>query len=82
MRKVIVNEWMSLDGVVQALRRRRRGHHRWLQARRLHLRYFDDISRKWVVDNLAGAGGLVLWRRTYDGFAAYWPNATWSTSFS
>jgi dihydrofolate reductase len=40
-----------------------------------HLRYFDDISRKWVVENLAEAGGFLLGRRTYESLAAYWPNA-------
>jgi dihydrofolate reductase len=38
-------------------------------------RYFDGISGKWVVENVAGAGGFLLGRRTYDIFAAHWPSA-------
>ncbi len=76
MRKVIVQEWMSLDGVVQAPGAADEdlsggfAHGGW------HLPYFDDSSRQWVVDNLTKAGGFLLGRRTYEGFAAHWPNAS------
>ena len=30
----------------------------------------------WVVSNLTEAGGFVLGRRTYEGFARHWPNAS------
>ena len=75
MRKLIVTEWMTLDGVVQApgdAEEDRAGgfaHGGW------HLRYFDDISREWVIQNLTEAGGYVLGRRTYESFAPHWPNA-------
>jgi dihydrofolate reductase len=29
-----------------------------------------------VVENLTAAGGLLFGRRTYEGFAAHWPNAS------
>jgi dihydrofolate reductase len=76
MRKVIVTEWMSLDGVVQAPGAADEdttggfAHGGW------HLRYFEDLSQKWVVENLTAAGGFLLGRRTYEGFAAHWPNAS------
>ena len=47
MRKVIVTEWMSLDGVVQAPGAADEdttggfAHGGW------HLRYFEDLSQKW-----------------------------------
>ena len=76
MRKVIVNEFMSLDGVVQAPGAADEdpsggfGHGGW------HLRYFDDLSQKWVLEGILEAGGFLLGRRTYEIFAAYWPNAS------
>jgi dihydrofolate reductase len=75
MRKVIVNEWMSLDGVVQAPGAADEDTTGGFKHGGWHLRYFDDISRKWVVDNLTEAGGFLLGRRTYETLGAYWPNA-------
>jgi dihydrofolate reductase len=40
-----------------------------------HLRYFDDISRQWVVETYARAGGFLFGRRTFESLAGYWPNA-------
>ena len=76
MRKVIVNEWMTLDGVVQAPSYADEdvtggfGHGGW------HTRYFDDRSMNWVIENIRGAGGYLLGRGTYQIFAAFWPNAS------
>ena len=75
MRKVIVNEFVSLDGVVQAPGGAEEdtsggfGHGGW------HMRYFDDLSQKWVLASIVEAGGFLLGRRTYEIFAAYWPSA-------
>ena len=75
MRKLIANEWMTLDGVVQAPSYADQdvtggfGHGGW------HARYFDDLSMDWVIENVRGAGGYLLGRGTYEIFAAHWPNA-------
>ncbi|HET6920668.1 MAG TPA: dihydrofolate reductase family protein [Jiangellaceae bacterium] len=66
MRKVIVNEWMSLDGVVQAPGAADEDTTGGFQHGGWHLPYFDDISQKWVIENLTGAGGFLLGRRTYE----------------
>ena len=76
MRKVIVTEWMSLDGVVQAPGAADEDTTGGFQHGGWHLRYFEDLSQKWVVENLTEAGGFLLGRRTYEGFAAHWPNAS------
>lgn len=76
MRKVIGCEWMSLDGVVQAPGEPDEDTSGGFAYGGWHLRYFDDISRKWVVENLTRAGGFLLGRRTYEQFAAHWPNAS------
>ena len=76
MRKVIVTEWMSLDGVVQAPGAADEdttggfAHGGW------HLPYFEDLSQTWVVETLTAAGGFLFGRRTYEGFAGHWPNAS------
>ena len=75
MRNVIANEWMTLDGVVQAPSYADEdvtggfGHGGW------HTRYFDDLSMNWVIKNVRDAGGYLLGRGTYEIFAAHWPNA-------
>jgi dihydrofolate reductase len=76
MRRVIVQEWMALDGVVQAPGAADEDTTGGFEHGGWHLRYFDDIFMKWVVENLAAAGGFLLGRRTYEGFASHWPNAS------
>jgi dihydrofolate reductase len=76
MRKVIVNEWMTLDGVVQAPGGPDEDTTGGFEHGGWHLQYFDDMSREWVVENLTAAGGFLLGRRTYDAFAGHWPNAS------
>jgi dihydrofolate reductase len=76
MRKVIVNEWMTLDGVVQAPGAADEDTTGGFQHGGWHLPYFDDLSREWVVEGYAKAGGFLFGRRTYESLAAYWPNAS------
>lgn len=75
MRKIIANEWTSLDGVIQSA-----GsdddttggfeHGGW------HLPYFDDVAQRWVVEGYQSSGGFLFGRRTYELLAGYWPNAS------
>src|SRR2546429_3451075 len=60
MRKVIVNEWMTLDGVVQAPGAADEDTSGGFAHGGWHLRYFDDTSRQGVVENLTEAGGVPL----------------------
>jgi dihydrofolate reductase len=76
MRKVIANEWMSLDGVVQAPGAPEEDSSGGFTHGGWHLGYFDDLSQNRVVEYLTEAGGFLLGRRTYEVFAAYWPNAS------
>jgi dihydrofolate reductase len=75
MRQVIVNEFMSLDGVVQAPGAADEDASGGFRHGGWHMRYFDDVSQKWVLQSIVEAGGFLLGRRTYEIFAAYWPNA-------
>jgi dihydrofolate reductase len=75
MRKVIANEWMTLDGVVQAPSYADEDTGGGFEHGGWHTRYFDELSMSWVVENVSGAGGYLLGRGTYEMFAAHWPNA-------
>ena len=75
MRKVIVNEFMSLDGVAQAPGGVDEDTSGGFEHGGWHLRYFDDLSQKRVLEGIVEAGGFLLGRRTYEIFAMYWPNA-------
>jgi dihydrofolate reductase len=76
MRKVIVNEFMSLDGVVQAPGAGDEDTSGGFAHGGWHMRYMEDeLARNWVLESIVEAGGFLLGRRTYEIFAAYWPNA-------
>jgi dihydrofolate reductase len=75
MRKVIVSNWITLDGVYQSPSEPGEDpengfvHGGWATP------YFDDIAMQWIVESVSGAGGFLLGRRTYEIFAAHWPVA-------
>lgn len=76
MRKVIVGEFLSLDGVMQAPRSPDEGPAGGFRARRLADTYVDDVAARAVLDATAASGGYLLGRRTYQTFAAFWPSIT------
>ncbi|HEX8134445.1 MAG TPA: dihydrofolate reductase family protein [Actinomycetes bacterium] len=76
MRKVIVQVWMTLDGVVQAPGAPDEDTTGGFRHGGWSLRYFDDAAMRWAAANVTGAGGFLLGRRTYQTFAAHWPNAS------
>jgi dihydrofolate reductase len=76
MRNVVVNEWMTLDGVVQGPGYADEDTDGGFTQGGWHMQYFDDMSRNWVVDGYAAAGGFLLGRQTYENLASYWPNAS------
>jgi dihydrofolate reductase len=76
MRKVVVNEWMTLDGVVQGPGYADEDTDGGFTNGGWHLQYFDDMSRNWVVEGYESAGGFLLGRQTYENLASYWPNAS------
>lgn len=76
MRRVIADEWMTLDGVVQAPGDPGEDRSGGFEHGGWHLPYFDELSQTWVVDYLNEAGAFLFGRRTYENLAAYWPNAS------
>ena len=76
MRKLIVDEWLSLDGVAQAPGAPDEDTSGGFRHGGWHLGYFDELSQQWVLDALTGAGAFLFGRVTYENFAAHWPNAS------
>ena len=71
MRNIIVTEFITLDGVIEAPGGDETAHpHGGWQAK--HTRSPD--SGKYKVDELASVDTLLLGKNTYEAFAAYWPN--------
>jgi dihydrofolate reductase len=60
MRKVVVSEFLALDGVMEAP-------HEWSLA------YWSDDIGTFKNDELFASDALLLGRVTYEGFAAAWP---------
>jgi dihydrofolate reductase len=76
MRKVVVNEFMSLDGVAQAPGGAEEDPSGGFHHGGWHMQYMEDEgTMKWVLGSILEAGGFLLGRKTWEIFAAYWPNA-------
>ena len=74
-RKLVVCEFVSLDGVMQAPGLPDEDteggfkHGGWQQA------YFDEQFGEGMTRTIAAADSMLLGRRTYDIFAGYWPSS-------
>jgi dihydrofolate reductase len=75
MRKVIVSEFVSLDGVMQAPGHLDEDRDGGFEQGGWQVPYFDDVMGSAVDKGLRTAGGLLLGRHTYEHFAGYWPTA-------
>ncbi|MQY05806.1 dihydrofolate reductase family protein [Actinomadura macrotermitis] len=76
MSKVIVYEWMSLDGVAQGPTAPDEDTSGDFEHGGWHVRYFDDMARGDAVRAITGASGFLFGRRTFEQFARYWPDAS------
>lgn len=69
MRKIIVTEFITLDGVIEAPGGDETPHpHGGWQSK-----YPSSEAGKYKVDELAAVGTLLLGKNTYEAFAGYWP---------
>jgi dihydrofolate reductase len=76
MRKVVVNEFLTLDGVAQAPGGAEEDTDGGFAHGGWHMQYMEDEpTQQWVLESILEAGGFLLGRRTYEIFAAFWPNA-------
>ncbi len=76
MRELIVNTFLTLDGVMQAPGGPEEddsgdfAHGGW------SLGYWDELMSQVMTEAMSAPFDLVLGRTTYDIFAAYWPHAS------
>jgi dihydrofolate reductase len=76
MRKLIVNTFLTLDGVMQAPGGPEEDDSEGFTYGGWSVNYWDDTMGE-VMDEIMGVPfDLVLGRKTYDIFAAYWPHAS------
>ncbi len=72
MRKIIVTEFITLDGVVEAPGGNETPHpHGGWQTK-----FQSPEAGKYKVDELSSVDALLLGKNTYDTFAGYWPTQT------
>jgi len=72
MRKIIVTEFITLDGVIEAPGGNETPHpHGGWQSK-----YSSPEAGKYKVDELANVDTLLLGKNTFEAFAAYWPGQT------
>jgi dihydrofolate reductase len=77
MRKIIVSEFVSLDGVIEDPGGAEKFEHGgWT------IPYWDDEIGKFKFEELFGSDTLLLGRVTYEGFAAAWPSMTDEAGFA
>lgn len=69
MRKIVVTEFISLDGVVE-------DPHLW------HFEFWSDEMGTFKFQELQATDALLLGRITYDAFAAAWPGRTDEAGFA
>ena len=76
MRKVIVNEFLALDGTAQAPGGADEDTSGGFQHGGWHMQFGGGSGAgSGVTKLIVEAGGFLLGRRTYEIFAGYWPNA-------
>ena len=74
MRKVIVQEFLALDGTAQAPGGPEEDTSGGFQHGGWQMQYLEDAGMDWVRKGIQDAGAYLLGRRTYEIFAGYWPS--------
>ncbi|HZA75228.1 MAG TPA: dihydrofolate reductase family protein [Acidimicrobiales bacterium] len=75
MGQLVVDMFVTLDGVMQAPGEPDEDRDGGFEHGGWQAPYFDEESGKRIGDHIARMDALLLGRKTYEIFAAYWPNA-------
>ena len=76
MRKIVVNTFLSLDGVMQAPGGKGEDPSGGFELEGWSVNYWDDLMGQDMGEIMAKPFDLLLGRKTYEIFAAYWPHAS------
>jgi dihydrofolate reductase len=76
MRKLLVNTFLTLDGVMQAPGGPGEDDSDGFTLGGWSVNYWDDLMGDVMGEVMSAPFDLLLGRRTYDIFSAYWPHAT------
>jgi dihydrofolate reductase len=76
MRKLIVSTFLTLDGVMQAPGGPGEDDDAGFEHGGWSVTYWDDLMGQVMTEAMSRPFDLVLGRKTYDIFAAYWPHAS------
>ena len=76
MPKIVVNAFLTLDGVMQAPGGPDEDREGGFQHGGWQAPYPEEVVGRLVTDGIADADGFLLGRKTYDIFAGYWPKVT------
>ncbi len=75
MGDLVVTEFLTLDGVMQGPGGQDEDRSGGFDRGGWQMPYYDDVFAKAVTEEIGGASGYLLGRKTYDIFSAYWPTA-------
>jgi dihydrofolate reductase len=75
MRELIVSTFLTLDGVMQAPGGPEEDHEGGFALGGWSVNFWDDVIDGFMAEATSRPFAMVLGRRTYDIFAAYWPTA-------
>jgi dihydrofolate reductase len=75
MRKLLVIEFLSLDGVMQAPGQPDEDSEGGFKHGGWAIPYHDEGLAKSVADSMAATDAYLFGRKTFENFAAYWPTA-------
>src|SRR5919204_5831583 len=73
MRKLIVSEFLSLDGVMQAPGLPDEDISGGFEHGGWQVSLMDEMAGSAITEGLGATGALLLGRRTYEIFAGFWP---------
>jgi dihydrofolate reductase len=76
MPKIVVNAFLTLDGVMQAPGGPDEDEEGGFTHGGWQGPFTDEVLGRLIVDGMADADGFLLGRKTYDIFANYWPKIT------